>query len=136
MENKPRVGLGVIVIRDSKVLCSKRKGAHGEGTWQFPGGHLEFKESWEECAEREVREESGIKIKNIRFGTASNDIFEHENKHYITVIMIADYESGEPEILEPEKCEGWEWFGWDELPKPQFLPIVHILEKGFNPFTL
>lgn len=94
MENIPRVGLGVAVIKDRKILCGKRKNVHGNGTWQFPGGHLEFKESWEECAAREVREETGITIKNIRFGTVCNDIFTVENKHYITIIMIADYAGG------------------------------------------
>lgn len=136
MENKPKVGVGVIVIKDNKMLCAKRKGAHGEGTWQFPGGHLEFKESWEECARREVMEETGISIKNIRFGTVSNDIFEDENKHYITLIMIANHDTGEPQILEPEKCAGWEWFKWEELPKPLFLPIVNILKTGFDPFKI
>ncbi|MBP9731978.1 MAG: NUDIX domain-containing protein [Candidatus Magasanikbacteria bacterium] len=136
MENRPKVGVGVIVIKDNKVLCAKRKGAHGEGTWQFPGGHLEFKESWEDCARREVMEETGMSITNIRFGTVSNDVFETENKHYITLIMIANHELGEPQILEPEKCAGWEWFKWEELPEPLFLPIVNIVKNGFNPFKL
>ncbi len=136
MENRPKVGVGVIVIKENKVLCAKRKNAHGEGTWQFPGGHLEFKESWEDCARREVMEETGISIKNIRFGTVSNDIFEGENKHYITLIMIADHNTGEPQILEPEKCAGWKWFKWEELPEPLFLPIVNIVKAGFNPFDV
>lgn len=136
MENIPRVGLGVVIIKDDKVLFSKRKNAHGEGTWQFPGGHLEFKESWEECARREVAEEAGITIKNIRFGTVSNEIFEQENKHYITLIMVADHEEGVPQILEPEKCTEWEWFEWEKLPDPLFLPIINILKAGFDPFKL
>lgn len=136
MDNIPRVGVGVIVIKDNKVLCIKRKGAHGEGSWGFPGGHLEFKESWEECARREVMEETGISIKNIRFGTVSNDIFEKENKHYITIFMLANHEEGVPQILEPEKCTSWEWFKWEELPQPLFLPIVNILKAEFNPFSV
>ena len=41
----PRVGVGVIVQRDGRILLGKRLGAHGEGTWALPGGHLEFGES-------------------------------------------------------------------------------------------
>lgn len=95
MENRPKVGLGVIVKKDGKVLFGKRKNAHGDGSWCMPGGHLEFNESWEECAARETMEETGLKIKNIRFVTATNDIFFVEEKHYITIYMVADYESGD-----------------------------------------
>ena len=137
MNNRPKVGIGVIVIKDRKVLLGKRKNAHGEGSWSFPGGHLEFNESWEECAERETLEETGLKISNVRFVTATNDIFQFEKKHYITLFMIADYKSGELQILEPDKCEKWEWFEWDErtLPDPLFLPIQNLLKQNFVPFS-
>ncbi|MBI2476733.1 NUDIX domain-containing protein, partial [Candidatus Uhrbacteria bacterium] len=39
---RPKVGVGVIVWRDCEVLMQERIGAHGAGTWSFPGGHLEF----------------------------------------------------------------------------------------------
>jgi 8-oxo-dGTP diphosphatase len=135
MEKRPKVGLGVVVIKDGKILLGKRMNSHGEGTWCYPGGHLEYGESWEECARRETREETGIEIKNVRFGTATNDIFTTEDKHYITICMIADYDSGEEKIMEPEKCEEWEWFAWDNLPEPLFLPIVNQLKAGFDPFN-
>jgi len=53
--------IGVIVRKENKVLMGHRINAHGHETWCFPGGHLEFNESIEDCAE-----ETGIKIKNIR----------------------------------------------------------------------
>ncbi len=136
MTNKPKVGVGVIVIKDGKVLIGKRKNAHGSGSWAFPGGYLEFNESWEECAEREVMEETGIQIDNLRFGTATNDIFEKENKHYITIFMVADLVSGTVEIKEPHKCEKWEWFHWDKLPCPLFIPFQNLLKTKFDPFDL
>ena len=133
MNNKPRVGVGVIVIKDNKVLLGKRRNSHGDGAWGFPGGHLEFNESWEECSTRETFEETGIAIKNIRFGTATNDIFQAEGKHYITIFMLSDFDSGNVEIKEPEKCERWEWFEWDDLPQPLFVPIQNLLKAKFNP---
>ncbi|OGK15480.1 DNA mismatch repair protein MutT, partial [Candidatus Roizmanbacteria bacterium RIFCSPHIGHO2_01_FULL_39_12b] len=93
MENRPKVGVGVLVVKDGKTLFGKRKNAHGDGLWCFPGGHLELNESWEECAVRETMEETGLKIKNVRFATATNDIFPVEGKHYITIFMIAGYDS-------------------------------------------
>lgn len=135
MDNRPKVGIGVIVIKNNKVLLGKRKNAHGEGSWSFPGGHLEFNENIEDCAVRETFEESGLRIKNIRLGTFTNDIFEKEGKHYITLFILVDHDSGEPKVMEPEKCERWEWFEWDKLPQPLFLPIQNLLKQNFNPFT-
>ena len=131
---RPKVGVGVIVMKDGKVLLGKRKNAHGEGTWSFPGGHLEFNEEIESCAVREVMEETGLNIKNIRSGPFTNDIFEKEEKHYITLYLISEYASGELKIMEPEKCEKWEWFDWDKLPKPLFTPIANLLKQNYNPF--
>lgn len=129
---RPKVGLGVIIVKDGKVLLGKRKKSHGQGTWGFPGGHLEFGETFEECARRETLEEAGITIKNIRFVYTTNDVMAAENKHYITIYMRADYDSGEVQNLEPEKLEKWEWFAWSELPRPLFIPIENLLKSGFS----
>lgn len=132
--NSPQVGVGVIIIKNNKVLLGKRKNSHGEGSWSFPGGHLEFNESWEECAKRETLEETGLDITNIRFAAVTNDIFQLEKKHYITIFMLSDYIGGEPQLKEPEKCEQWEWFDWDDikLPRPLFLPIENLLKEKFD----
>lgn len=133
MTKKPKIGIGVIIIKDNKVLFGKRKNSHGDGTWSLPGGHLEFGESWEDCALREVEEEVGITINNLHFVTATNDIFQAEEKHYVTLFVKADYVAGEVTLKEPEKCEQWNWFDWDNLPQPLFLPIENLLRQKFNP---
>lgn len=133
MEEKPKVGVGVFVIKDGKILVQKRKGAHGEGTWSLPGGHLELFESLEQCAQREVMEEAGIKIKNIKFSTATNDIFEKENKHYITMFMLSEYDSGEVKNMEPDRTEEWLWVSWENMPSPLFIPIQNLIKTGFHP---
>lgn len=130
----PRVGVGVCILKDGQVLCGKRKNAHGEGSWSFPGGHLELNESVEDCAKREVAEETGITIKNLRLGPFTNDIFESEKKHYVTLFVIADYESGQPMPMEPERCEKWDWFAWEDMPRPLFVSNQNLLKSGFNPF--
>ncbi len=131
MNKVPQVGVGVLIVKNNKVLLGKRKNAHGEGTWCPPGGHLEFGESFEDCARRETFEETGISIKNIRFITATNDIFSEE-KHYITLCLIADYDGGEAIVKEPDKCESWQWFFWNNLPRPLFLPTIHLIKQGFT----
>lgn len=136
MSERPKVGLGVLIRYQGRVLLGKRKNAHGEGAWCAPGGHLEYGESFEECAHREIEEETGLKVKNLKFATCTNDIFLKENKHYVTIIMVADLESGEPEVKEPEKCERWEWFDWEDLPEPLFLPNINLKKQKFNPFRI
>ena len=64
-DNYPKVGVGVMIIKNGKVLFHKRKGSHGDGEYAWPGGHLEYMESFEDCVRREVYEEAGIEIKNI-----------------------------------------------------------------------
>ena len=134
MEKKrPLIGVSVLVFKEGKVLLGKRKNAHGQGTWQTPGGHLEFGEEIEDCARREVFEEVGIQVSSLKQGPFTNDIFEVEQKHYITFYVIAEYESGNVELKEPEKCEGWVWFDWNNLPQPLFLPVKNLLKMGFTP---
>jgi 8-oxo-dGTP diphosphatase len=126
---RPKVGIGVIVNKEGKILLGKRLNAHGEGSWSFPGGHLEFGESWEACARREVMEETNLSIKNLRFYNVTNDIFTDEEKHYITIFMTGDYEAGELKNLEPHKCEKWAWFNWENLPENLFLPIRNLKKR-------
>ena len=131
--DRPRIGVGVIVRKDGRILLGERLSAHGAGSWQFPGGHLEYGESLESCAEREVMEETGMVIGGIRPVTFTNDIFIEQEKHYVTLYMVADYLEGTPQVLEPEKCASWAWFTWDALPEPLFLPIQNLLLAGYRP---
>lgn len=133
---RPGVGVGVFIVnKDGKVLLGKRKGSFAAGTWCTPGGHLEWGETLEACAERETFEETGVVLKNIRFETVTNDIFTNEDKHYLTVWMVAEHESGEVRRMEPDKCEEWGWFEWsrEKLPAPLFLPEINLLERGWSP---
>ena len=131
---RPAVGVAVMVIRKEQVLLGKRKGAHGQGTWAFPGGHLEFGESVEDCATREVREETGMEIHGIRHFGFTNDIFTLENKHYATLFVRAGGVTGQPRVMEPDKCECWEWFRWGAFPSPLFLSLENLLAQGRVPF--
>lgn len=40
-----KVGIGTLLFRKNKLLFGLRKGSHGNETWGFPGGHLEFGET-------------------------------------------------------------------------------------------
>ncbi|MBU0614309.1 NUDIX domain-containing protein [Patescibacteria group bacterium] len=130
-KRRPKVGLGVIIVHEGKVLIGKRIMPGGGHMWQFPGGHLELFESFEQCATREVMEEAGIEIKNPRFVHVTNDPRINNDMHYVTVFMLAEYAGGEIINCEPDKCMGWEWCKWEEIPDPKFNPIENLLADGF-----
>lgn len=132
-KDQPKIGVGVMVIRNKKILLGQRKNSHGDKTWSFPGGHLELNEKIKDCAIRETKEETGLKITNIKLATFTNDIFKKEGKHYVTLFVVAHAKSGQPKVMEPDKCEKWGWFEWNNLPKPLFLPIKNLLKQRYNP---
>ncbi|MDE1967163.1 MAG: NUDIX domain-containing protein [Patescibacteria group bacterium] len=136
MEQKPypKVGIGVMIMKDGKVLLGKRRGSHGKGEYAFPGGHMEYMESFEDCAKRETSEETGMQICNVRFLRLMN-LKQYAPKHYVDVGLIADWQSGEPKIMEPDKVESWAWYDLDDLPDPIFSSIpsyIEALKTGRN----
>lgn len=122
MSPQVRVGVGVFVWKDGRFIMGQRRGSHGSGTWSVPGGHLEFTETWQACAVREVGEETGMKITNVRFLAATNDIFQADARHYVTIWLESDWLSGKPVVREPEKFVRLEWIDPDQLPVPLFEP--------------
>lgn len=126
----PKVGVGVIIFRGKQILLGKRLHSHGENAWAPPGGHIEPFETPVKASIREIEEETGLRLETVKPGPWVNTVFEKENKHYITLFMFAPAPLGaKPELLEPDKCKGWEWFAYDNLPKPLFLPLRHLLEQ-------
>jgi len=129
----PSVGVGVIILRDGLVLLGQRIGSHGAGTWALPGGHLEFGETVEQCAAREVLEETGLELREFEAAPYTNDVFASEQKHYVTLFIVSASQQGEPAILEPGKCLGWRWFRWSALPSPLFQPLQTLVDTGYVP---
>jgi 8-oxo-dGTP diphosphatase len=126
---KVQVGVGVFVKRNGKILVGKRKGSHGAGTWALPGGHLEPGESFETCCRREVLEETGLVINNISPVVFTNDVFQDDGLHYITLFFRGEYQSGEAIVAEPQECEEWRWVSPEHIPQPVFLPLRNALEE-------
>lgn len=123
----PRVGVLVIVEHEDKVLLGKRKGSIAAGTWGPPGGHLEFGESVEACAKRELLEETSMQAHGLICSTWVENIIDE--RHYITLIALVKTYHGTPQLLEPEKCEGWHWFSWSELPTPLISSFGSFAQK-------
>lgn len=85
------------LLADSRQHCQPiRLSKHGEGEYALPGGHLELGESFEDCAARELLEETGITAAQWSFVHAVNSVFS-PTKHYVTIFMVTDV----PQVLTP-----------------------------------
>jgi 8-oxo-dGTP diphosphatase len=130
-------GFGVLLLRDNMVLLGQRhadpgkadSAMHGEGTWTMPGGKLDFGESFEQGAQREVLEETGIQIEleDLKVISLSNDIVP--DAHFVTVGLLCEKFSGEAKVMEPDEITKWEWFDLDNLPSPIFSPSQKLLNN-------
>ena len=135
---KVGVGFGVMIMRNGKILLGKRhsdaekadSALHGEGTWTMPGGKLEYGESFEEGARREVQEESGLALDDVKVICVNNDM--NEFAHFVTIGLFSDNSSGEPKVLEPDEITEWVWFDLNALPKPLYFPSAKIVENYKN----
>jgi len=112
------------------LLLGERVAADGAHEWQFPGGHLEMGETVLECAAREVLEETGLSFSFAEHAAFSNEMFLAGEREYITLYVTATHSSGEPEVMEPDKCIRWQWFPYNQLPAPLFLPIINLLKQA------
>jgi ADP-ribose pyrophosphatase YjhB (NUDIX family) len=136
-EEKKKVGagFGVLMLKEGKILLGQRhvdpdkadSELHGEGTWTMPGGKLEFGESFEEGAKREVLEETGITLNNVHVICVNND--KIESAHFVTIGLFSDDFSGDAKVMEPDEITEWRWFSLDNLPKNMFFPSVRVLEN-------
>ena len=136
-KDQVRVGVGVAVnvVKDGWYLLLKRKSELGTDTWCPPGGKMEFGENIIDCALREFREEVGndIQITRPEFLSITNDFFEKENQHFITIQLVAFYKSGEAIINEPDKFSDIGWWHQDDIEGMKlFLPTRNFLKNNLT----
>ena len=125
--SNPRVGVACLVTRAGRLLLLERQRSHGSGSWSPPGGHLDFGETLEACAIRETLEETGLHIAEPEFFAITNDIFESDGKHYVTVWMRVEAPDGVAAVRDPAEVASVGWFERTQLPSPLFLSLENLL---------
>lgn len=136
-ENKKRVGagFGVILVKNGNILLGKRhpdpdkadSAFRSAGEWCLPGGKLEWGESFEDGAIREVKEETGITIINPQVISVHN--CKNDHAHFMTVGLVATKFKGKEKVMEPDEITEWKWFGLNDLPTPRYFPSFEVIEN-------
>ena len=92
---KIRVGSAVIVEKDGKILLGRRGKEPDFGAIIIPGGGVDMYEDFRETAKREILEEAGIEITNLRQLGAYQIIRAEKQEHRVIIYWQADWKSGE-----------------------------------------
>lgn len=123
----PQVAVGAVVFRNGRVLLVKRKYNPAAGLWAIPGGRVLFGETLKDAAERELFEETSVRVK------AGKPIytFEYINSfHYIIIDLEAEYISGEP--TPADDALDARWVSSDELAELEVTSSTIQLLKRAN----
>lgn len=115
------------ILLGHRIVNGKDTGGIFEpDSWCLPGGKQEYDETIFECATREVKEETNLKVWNLEIFSAIDDI--QPNKHFVTIQMIAKNYSGDIKIMEPDKQDEWKWFSLDNLPERIYSPSKKFID--------
>ncbi|MBM4401219.1 MAG: NUDIX domain-containing protein, partial [Crenarchaeota archaeon] len=106
-----------VLVKGNKILLSRRynTGFH-DGEYSFPAGHLKSNETLIQALIREAKEETGIELtpEDLRLVHVMHRKEPNENR--VNFFFAAEKWGGEPEIMEPHKCDDLKWFGFSNLP--------------------
>lgn len=127
--SKFSVGVSVLVVRDGRLLLGRRKNTGTlDGYLSTPGGRIEQNENRYEAAARELKEETGLDNGPL-FVVGFKEHFR-DGKHNFIIYLYSHDVKGQPKNMEPNKCEGWEWVEWNNIPlgrctePPDILDVV------------
>ncbi len=114
---QPRLGCGVVVLRDGKLLLIQRLKAPEAGSWGLPGGKIDWMEPAEHAAARELLEETGLTAGPLSLLCAADHIDPAEDEHWLAPVFLSLEAVGEPVLLEPSKHAALGWFNPADPPE-------------------
>ena len=131
----PRVAVGAVVFKDKCVLLVRRGQPPAENLWAIPGGSVEIGETLQQAAEREIWEETGIRIRADK-PIYTFDVIERDKSggirfHYVITDLSADYVSGE--LAAGDDAVEARWISVGEMNSLAVYPTtLHLLKTKFG----
>lgn len=112
-----KIGACIIILDQTRkqVLLGKRISDHKSGFYGLPAGSINERESIVDCAKRELFEEVGLKTNELKYVGVIREY--DSNGSFIHFAFLCDKYNGKIILKEPNKCEKWEFFTLDKLPK-------------------
>jgi 8-oxo-dGTP diphosphatase len=129
----------VIVSTDGLLLAGVRKGPawHGGGRLAMPGGSIKPGESLARAAEREVEEETGLKVRCLPYSQVTPELFlvNHvpppgEGDHFLVAFLECRIVGGTLGNPEADRCEGWHWHTFGQLAERAGPEAVSAWREG------
>ena len=119
---RPAVTADCIVITkevEPKVLLVQRGGEPFKGCWAFPGGFMDMDETTEQCAIRELEEETGLKVTEVHQIGAYSKVDRDPRGRTVSVSYLAIMDYPMP-VKGQDDAEKAEWWALDNLPPLAF----------------
>lgn len=135
--NEPKVAVGAVVFKNQEVLLVRRGQPPSQDFWAIPGGSVEIGETLQQAAEREIFEETGIRIR-AREPVYTFDVIDRDGHgkirfHYVIVDLVADYLSGDPKAGD-DAAEA-RWVSVQQIDDLQVSPpTLRLLKNKFGFF--
>ena len=134
-------GVGILIVRNDKILLGHRCEGWSNRTWTMPGGKLGKREKPEDGAKREVKEETGLEVDKLELISVNKDMIK--DKEFATYIFKSEIVTGEPKIMEPKEINKWKWFDFKKLPHLLYLSscannrwLYHNIAQRINQLIL
>ncbi|MBS0361447.1 MAG: NUDIX domain-containing protein [Proteobacteria bacterium] len=116
------MGGGAVILRDGRILLQQRATPPEAGAWGIPGGKVDPFEPVADAVRREVEEETGLRLGAMDLLCICDMIDRDAGYHWVAPAYLALGFEGEPELREPAKHSGLDWFALDDLPAPLTAP--------------
>ena len=110
---EPTVGATILNAEGKVLLCKSHK---WDNQYVIPGGHIELGETMEEALKREVLEETGLTVYDIKMLGINESIFHttfHEKRHFIFINFLCC--TNDTEVVLNDESESYVWAGLNEV---------------------